>query len=257
MRKCVLAANWKMNHTSRDVRRYVDRFLKGLRLDDRAEAILFVPFPYLKLVADLLQGAKNVGVGAQNLHWEPSGAYTGEVSAEMITDSGARYVLVGHSERRKYFGEDDQAVNRKLRRSIDASLRPVLCLGETWEERQGGLTEKVTTRSLQVGLQGIRAEDLSTVYVAYEPVWAIGTGRHATPEQAEEVHTRLRGVIASGFGRAQAEAIPILYGGSTNPENTPELMRAPDIDGLLVGGASLDPEKFRKMIESGIEACGC
>jgi triosephosphate isomerase len=254
MRKCVLAANWKMNLSSREISDYAARFLEGLRIDENSEALFFSPFPYLSMAVEKLGGEDKIGIGAQNLHWESSGAFTGEVSGEMIRDVGAGYVLVGHSERRKYFGETDETVNKKMKTALGISLRPVLCLGETWEEREAGKTEEVTTRSLLEGIRDIGEDDLGMVYVAYEPVWAIGTGVNATPEQAEEVHARLRGLIAREVGKDLADVIPILYGGSANPDNTSELMSEPDIDGLLVGGASLDPEKFRQMIDAGQEA---
>ena len=257
MRKCVLAANWKMNLSSRDVKDYAGRFLEGLQLGVNAEALFFVPFPYLFMAVATLGGEEKIDIGAQNLYWESSGAFTGEVSGEMIRDTGARYVLIGHSERRKHFGETDESVNKRMKAALRASLRPVLCLGETREEREAGKTEDVTTRSLLEGIREIEEGDLDKIYIAYEPVWAIGTGVNATPEQAEEVHAKLRGVMASEVGRRLSDSIPILYGGSANPGNTKELMSEPDIDGLLVGGASLDPEKFRQMIAFGEEACGC
>ncbi len=256
MRKCVLAANWKMNHTSGVIGDYFERFFEGLQLGPNAEALFFVPYPYLSMVAGLLEGRENAGVGAQNLYWELSGAFTGEISAGMIEDTGAGYVLIGHSERRKYFGETDESVNRKVRAALQSTLRPVLCLGETWEERQAGRTEEVTSRSLMEGIRGIGEKDLRRLYIAYEPVWAIGTGVNATPDQAEEVHSGLRRLIEGEVSEALAADIPILYGGSANPDNTAELMSEPDIDGLLVGGASLDPEKFRKMMISGQKARG-
>lgn len=256
MRKCVLAANWKMNFSSAEIGEYIRRFLDGLQIEHGIEVLFFVPFPFLHLVVELLRGIDGTGVGSQNMHWERTGAFTGEVSGDMVRDTGANLVLIGHSERRKYFGETDETVNRKMIAALRDSLRPVLCLGETWEERQAGRTEEIVTKSLIEGIAGIDEDGLRKIYIAYEPVWAIGTGVNATPEQAEEVHTVLRGLVASHVTPELAESIPILYGGSANPDNTKDLMSESNIDGLLVGGASLDPDKFLQMIMSGKEACG-
>jgi triosephosphate isomerase len=257
MRKCVLAANWKMNFSSAEIGEYLRRLLEGLQIGDRTEVLFFVPFPYLQRVVESIRGVAGVGVGSQNMYWEKTGAFTGEVSGDMIRDTGADLVLIGHSERRKYFGETDETVNRKMKAALRDSLRPVLCLGETWDERQAGRTEEIVTKSLLEGIEGIDENDLRAIYVAYEPVWAIGTGVNATPEQAEEVHAILRGLVASHVSPELAESIPILYGGSANPDNAKELMSESNIDGLLVGGASLDPGKFLRMISSGQEARGC
>jgi triosephosphate isomerase len=256
MRKSILAANWKMNHTAEVIEDYFERFFEGLQLEQNSDALFFVPYPYLFAIAEMLKGRENAGLGAQNLYWELSGAYTGEISAGMIKDTGAEYVLIGHSERRKYFGETDETVNKKLKTAFQAMLNPILCLGETWEQRQEGKTAEVTSRSLLEGIRGIDENDLRRLYVAYEPVWAIGTGVNATPDQAEEVHSNLRGLIAKEVSEELAADIPILYGGSANPDNTGELMSEPDIDGLLVGGASLDPDKFRQMTIAGQQASG-
>jgi triosephosphate isomerase len=250
MRNRVLAANWKMNLTSAEIEAYFERFRDGLSIDPGMEVLFFVPFPYLLPVGKMLAGVPYTGFGAQNLFWEPSGAYTGETSAAMIRDTGADRVLVGHSERRKYFGETDETVNRRLRAALAASLRPILCLGETWEEREAGRTAEVTERSLVEGIRGIDPGELRGLSIAYEPVWAIGTGHNATPEQAQEVHAALRARLGKEAGGELAERIPILYGGSANPGNTADLMAQPDIDGLLVGGASLDPGRFREMLAS-------
>ncbi len=248
MRKRVLAANWKMNLSAGEIRDYFRLLLEDFVIEDDMEALFFVPYPYLPLAADLTGQVRCAGVGAQDLYWESSGAFTGEVSADMISDTGAEFVLIGHSERRKYFGETNETVNRKLKAALAASLKPILCLGETRQEREAGETEDVTRKSLIEGVDGIDPVALSGIYIAYEPVWAIGTGVTATPVQAEEVHAMLREAIASRVNAELAESIPILYGGSANPSNTAALMSEPDIDGLLVGGASLDPGKFGQMI---------
>jgi triosephosphate isomerase len=254
MRTFVLAANWKMNLASREIGEYFRRFLEDLTIQSGTEVLFFVPFPYLFLVGASLEGVESIGYGAQNLHWEPSGAFTGETSSSMIRDTGANRVLVGHSERRKLFGETNETVNRKLKAAFAASLQPILCLGESREEREAGQTMEVARHSLLEGIQGIGKDDLRSLTIAYEPVWAIGTGINATPDQAEEVHAALRGWIANEVGSSAAETIPILYGGSASPENTAELLAELDIDGLLVGGASLDPGKFRDMLSRGQNA---
>jgi triosephosphate isomerase len=246
-----------MNHLSKDIEDYSDRFLPHADICTGMDVLFFVPAPYLFSAVERLGRLEGVEIGAQNLYWEPSGAFTGEISSRMILDTGATRVLIGHSERRKYFGETDETVNRKMKAAVGSSLMPVLCIGETLQERESGRTEDVTERSLLKGIGGIDEEDLKGIVIAYEPVWAIGTGVNATPEQAEAVHAMLRGLVAKEVSANLAKEIPILYGGSANPDNTGALMAEPDIDGLLVGGASLDPESFSKMIALGAEACGC
>ena len=254
MRTSILAANWKMNMTSVEIRAYFDRFLDGLAIDPGMEVLFFVPFPYLLPVGEALAAVPSIGYGAQTLFWEESGAYTGETSAAMIRDTGAAHVLGGHSERRKYFGETDETVTRRLRAALATPLRPIRCLGETWEEREAGRTTEVTERMLVEGIRGIGPGDVSRITIAYEPVWAIGSGHHATPEQAQAVQAGLRARLGKEIGSDLAGTLPILYGGSAKPDNTAALMAESDIDGLLVGGASLDPDGFREMLAASRKA---
>ena len=190
----------------------------------------------------------NIGLGAQNLFWEAQGAYTGEISAAMLVSAGCRYVIIGHSERRQFFGETDDSVNKKIKSAIQANLIPVMCIGETESERDADKTFSVLDKQVKMGLEGLSSEDLTSLVIAYEPVWAIGTGKTATSEQAQEVHRFLRSLIEKQYDESLAASIRILYGGSVKPGNVGELMAMPDIDGALVGGASLDPDVFSKII---------
>jgi triosephosphate isomerase len=190
-----------------------------------------------------------VALGAQNLYWEKEGAYTGEISADMLISAGCQYVIIGHSERRQYFGETDETVNKKIRAAIDAGLIPVLCVGETEAEREAGQTFSVLDKQVKKGLDNYFAKDLGTLVIAYEPVWAIGTGKTATKEQAQEAHQHIRTLVGQDIDEALAQSVRILYGGSVKPANIAELMQMPDIDGGLVGGASLDAESFSKIVK--------
>lgn len=211
------------------------------------EVMIAPPFTALALVAQTLKGS-SIGLGAQNLHWEAEGAFTGEIAANMIASSGCNYVIIGHSERRQYFGESDQSVNQKLRAAIDSGLIPVLCIGETEAQREAGETFSVLDKQVQNGLEGFVLDDLQTLIVAYEPVWAIGTGKTATTDQAQEVHAHVRQWFGQHYGDQLAQGMRILYGGSVKPSNVKDLMAMPDIDGALVGGASLDPQTFSQLV---------
>jgi triosephosphate isomerase len=189
-----------------------------------------------------------VGLGAQNLYWEKEGAYTGEISADMLVSAGCRYVIIGHSERRQYFGETDETVNRRIRAALAANLIPVFCIGETESERDSGKTFSVLDKQVKDGLKERVVDELGSLVIAYEPVWAIGTGKTATSDQAQEAHNYIRSLINDMFGRGLADSVRILYGGSVKPANVSELMAMPDIDGALVGGASLEPESFSKIV---------
>ena len=242
-RKPFLAGNWKM---SLDRKASVE-LARGLRdalagLNDRDVAV-FPPFVYLDEVVQALAGSP-IKVGAQNLCDEKNGAFTGEISAEMLVDVGAKLVLVGHSERRHLYGESDELCNRKVQRALSVGLDVVLCVGEKLDERDGGRTDAVIGRQLEAGLAGVAAGSMGKLTVAYEPVWAIGTGRNATPEQAGAAHTHLRGVLRRLYGDAIAQSVRIQYGGSVKPDNISTLMNAPDVDGALVGGASLKVDSF-------------
>ena len=243
MDRCVIAGNWKMYKTRPEALALAEAILAGTgSIDPRAELLIFPPLPSLALLADRCEGTR-LAVGAQNLHPEHEGAFTGEVSAAMLRDCGASHVLIGHSERRTLFGEDDAFLARKLRAALAAGLSPVFCLGETLAEREAGRTEEVIARQVERGLAELHAEDAARLLVAYEPVWAIGTGRTATTEQAREAHRFLRGRLAACWGGA-ATHVPLLYGGSVKPGNAADLLAQPDVDGVLVGGASLEAASF-------------
>jgi triosephosphate isomerase len=251
MRKKFIAGNWKM-YTTRG--RAVDLALavvEGVGKEDRVRVAVCPPFPYLALVADVVRGSP-VGLGAQNVYPEPEGAFTGEVSPTMLLDVGCHYVIVGHSERRHKLGEGDAFINRKVHAALDAGLSVILCVGETLQERETNQTETVLDRQVTQGLAGVGAEPLKRVTLAYEPVWAIGTGKNATPEQAQEAHTFLRHRVGELCGAAAARALTIQYGGSVNPGNAASLLAQPDVDGALVGGASLKADQFLAIVRAGL-----
>ncbi|MBV8813671.1 MAG: triose-phosphate isomerase [Verrucomicrobia bacterium] len=250
MRKKILAANWKMNLTQVEAASFVQTFLGEIGEVNDVEIVIVPPFTSIPALAQISEKAPFIRLGAQNVHWERSGAYTGEISATMLRALFVKYVLIGHSERRSLFGETDETVNRKVSAALEAGLRPIMCIGESLAERESGLVEKVLHRQVEGGLKGIAADHMSEIVLAYEPVWAIGTGRTATPEQAEEAHAFIRSVLAELFDQSSADRIRIQYGGSVKPENTEDLMRKPDIDGALVGGASLDPRSFAQIIRA-------
>jgi triosephosphate isomerase len=244
----LIAGNWKMYKTRDEAVALAGAIKKGMERGEAPADVLVCPnSPCLQAVGDELKGSP-VNLGAQNMHFEEEGAYTGEVSGEMLLSVGCSHVLVGHSERRQLYGEDDQVVNKKVSRALAAGLLPVLCLGEVLEERDKGITEEVVDRQLSGGLAGVDKEQMTKITVAYEPVWAIGTGRTATPEQAQEVHAFLRAKLAGLYDQAIADSTRILYGGSVKPDNVTGLMECPDVDGGLVGGASLKAEDFLQLI---------
>jgi triosephosphate isomerase len=244
MRKPILAGNWKMFKTEAEAVDFFKNF-KDQVADVSDRTILFcLPFPALSRVANDLRGS-NIALGAQNLHWEDQGAFTGEVSAPMLKAVGCTYVIIGHSERRQYFGETDETVNKKVKAAFKHNLLPIVCVGETLEQREKGEAFKIIERQVSRGLHSLDISHLSLVIIAYEPVWAIGTGKTATPAQAQEVHAFIRGLLPKDV----AEGVRILYGGSVKPDNVKELMAQPDIDGGLVGGASLKPDSFAKIVK--------
>ncbi|UCG78346.1 MAG: triose-phosphate isomerase [Nitrospirota bacterium] len=243
MRRPVIAANWKMYKTREETSLFIREFLPTVSGIDDVDIIISPPFTSLALAADMVKGS-NVQIAAQNIHFESEGAYTGEISSGMIVDAGCSYVIIGHSERRQYFAEDDGQLNRKVKAALGSGLSVIFCVGETIEEREEGKTNDIVGRELVKGLEGV---DMVNVSIAYEPIWAIGTGKTATPEQAQEVHRYIREKIA-GFSE-RSEAIRILYGGSVKPANVRELMSMEDIDGALVGGASLDPVSFSQIVK--------
>ena len=249
MRRKIIAANWKMNMTLNESDSYLDTFLLEVAEEKRVDIVLVPPFTTLARVSERLNKIQNVKLGAQNMHWEMGGAFTGEISAPMIRELFARYVVLGHSERRTLFGETDEIVNRKARAAHEASLKPIVCIGETLAERDAGKVEQVLETQLRGSLAGLDAKMLTDSVLAYEPVWAIGTGRTATPEQAQVAHAFIRTVLAEISDSATAEKVRIQYGGSVKPGNTAELMSQPDIDGALVGGASLVARDFAEIIK--------
>ena len=246
-RKPLIAGNWKMFKTGPEATDAAARLVDLAADADHTDIMIAPTFTALALVAEKLTGS-NIGLGAQNLFWEAEGAFTGEISARMIVSAGCQYVIIGHSERRQFFGETDDTVNKKIKAAIQAKLIPVMCVGETESERDGDKTFSVLDKQVQMGLEGFSSEDLTSLVIAYEPVWAIGTGKTATSEQAQEIHQFLRSLMGKKYDKTLAESIRILYGGSVKPNNVGELMAMPDIDGALVGGASLDPEVFSKII---------
>ncbi|MEJ2182117.1 MAG: triose-phosphate isomerase [Nitrospirota bacterium] len=245
MRKPFMAANWKMHKTVPEARAFVEEFAPLVTGAGEVDVVLAPSFTALYPVAELIKGT-NIALSAQNVFYEEKGAYTGEVSPSMLRDLGCEYCIVGHSERRQYFGETDDVVNKKLRAAVAAGLKGIFCIGEPLEVRQAGKTNDLLKTQLTEGLRDV---DLSRVVIAYEPVWAIGTGVTATPEQAQDAHSFIRGHVASLYDGALAENVRILYGGSVKPDNTASLMEAPDIDGALVGGASLKPDSFANIVK--------
>jgi triosephosphate isomerase len=242
-----IAGNWKMYTTLAGARGLAATIASGLGEDKRVIVAVFPPFTALTAVADVLKGSA-VHIGAQNCHYEKEGAFTGEVSPSMLVDTGCKYVIIGHSERRHGLGESDAILNRKLKAALAAGLHVIFCIGELLAEREGNTTEAVLESQLANGLAGLTAAELSKVVLAYEPVWAIGTGKVATPEQAQETHKFIRGRIAKMFGENAAESLLIQYGGSAKPENVSSLLHQPDVDGALVGGASLKADQFLAII---------
>jgi triosephosphate isomerase len=244
----LIAGNWKMYKTTPEAVETAQRLVE-LVTDCADVDIMIAPvFTALGPVAQVVRNSP-VALGAQNLYWEKEGAYTGEISADMLVSAGCQHVIIGHSERRQYFGETDVTVNKKIRAALDAGLIPVLCVGETEEERESGNTFSVLDKQVTKGLNKYFAKDLGSLVIAYEPVWAIGTGKTATREQAQEAHQYIRSLIDQNIDKALAQAIRILYGGSVKPDNIDQLMQMPDIDGALVGGASLDAESFSKIVK--------
>lgn len=253
MRKKIVAANWKMNMTQAEAAAFVQVLL--LEIGDLAEVevVILPPFTAIATVNEALGKSQNIKVGAQNMYWERSGAFTGEISPAMLRDLFARYVVLGHSERRTLFGESDEIVNRKVRAAHEAALRPIVCVGETLEQRERGNVEKILTLQLRGSLAHIGVKELHETVIAYEPVWAIGTGRTATAAQAQEAHAFIRHTLVQISDEATAEKIRIQYGGSVKPDNARELMSQPDIDGALVGGASLDPRSFAQIVQAALD----
>ncbi len=255
MRAPVVVANWKMNGTLAEARPLASAVKEGLKRTRGIEVVLCPPFTALAAVAEVLAGS-SIALGAQNCHWEANGAFTGEVSPVMLAELGGRLVILGHSERRQHLGETDALVNRKLHAVLTHGLTPLLCVGETAEERRQGLTFHVVEGQLRGGLAGCSPEEIGRCMLAYEPVWAIGTGVNATPAQAAEVHGYLRGLLSELASKECAQAARILYGGSVKPENVASLIQDPEIDGTLVGGASLQASAFVAIVKKSVARGG-
>ena len=253
MRTPLIAGNWKMFKTVREAVAFVSPLRTRLSDVTGVDVLVAPAFPALQAVAGALAGSP-IQVAAQNIHWEREGAFTGEVSAAMVRDAGAAWVIVGHSERRTLFGETDDTVNHKVRAAITATLTPIVCIGETLQEREANRTLEVLDRQIKGGFDGVTGSELAALVVAYEPVWAIGTGRTATPAQAQDAHAHIRARLTQWFGPDAASRCRILYGGSVKPDNIAALMAQPDVDGALVGGASLDAESFAKIVNGSVSA---
>ncbi len=250
MRKKIIAANWKMNMTQGEAARFVESFVPDVDEITDVDVVIIPPFTAIAKVSDALGKAHNIKVGAQNMYWEKSGAFTGEISAPMLRDLFVHYVVLGHSERRTLFGETDEIVNRKVRAAHEGKLRPIVCVGETLDQRDKGNVEKILSIQLRGSLAGLTPKQLQDSVIAYEPVWAIGTGRNATPQQAQEAHAFIRRILGDMSDETTADRVRIQYGGSVKPENARELMSQSDIDGALVGGASLDPRSFAQIVKA-------
>lgn len=249
MRKKVIAGNWKMNMDLHQSQKLVSEIINGLGKVSKVEVIVCPPFISLSEVSSLLKGTQ-IKLCAQNMHFEDSGAYTAEISAGMLKSVGCEYVILGHSERRVIFNEPDEHINKKIKTALAKSLKPIFCVGELLEQRENGETMQVVSRQVEKGLEGVSAEQMEKVIIAYEPVWAIGTGKTATPQQAQEVHLAIRELVAKKFSKSVAENLIIQYGGSVKPDNAGKLLSQKDIDGALVGGACLKADSFLGIIAS-------
>ena len=249
MRKKIIAGNWKMNIKPSETAALVKAVAEATKAYTNVEVVCCTPAIDIPAAVAAAEGT-HVGIGAENAHWEEKGAFTGEISTGMLLDAGAKYVIIGHSERRQYFGETDETVNKRTRAVIAAGLTAIVCVGETLEEREAGKLNEVIERQMNVGLKDVTAADCEKLVIAYEPVWAIGTGLTATPEQAEETCGVIRKTLAAIYGEDVAESVTIQYGGSMNEKNAAELLAKPNVDGGLIGGASLVAEKFKAIVDA-------
>ena len=248
-RKTIIAGNWKMNKTPSETKAFAEQFKAILPKTKWCDIVVCVPTVDLSAAVRAFKDSR-IAVGAENVYFEKSGAYTGEISTEMLTEMGVEYVVIGHSERRTYFGETDATVQKRVRAALDAGLTVILCVGETLEQREQGITFEIVGMQTKVALGGVSKEELARVIIAYEPVWAIGTGRTATSEQANEVNHYIRTVVADLYDQAAADAFVVQYGGSMNAKNAAELLAQPDVDGGLIGGASLKAADFAQIVEA-------
>ncbi|MBQ3015074.1 MAG: triose-phosphate isomerase [Clostridia bacterium] len=248
-RRTVIAGNWKMNFTPAEATAFINEIKPMVAGKDNCDIIFCAPYVTIAAAQEAAKGS-NIKIGAENVHFAEKGAYTGEVSAKMLTACGVEYVIIGHSERRQYFGETDETVNLRTKAALAAGMKVILCLGEVKEQRLSGITDEVVAMQTKLDLQGVSAEEMKNVIIAYEPVWAIGTGLTATPEQAEETCGTIRKVLASMYGDEVAESVTFQYGGSMNEKNAAELLAKPNVDGGLIGGASLVAEKFNAIVDA-------
>ena len=248
LRQAIIAGNWKMNKTRPEAKALIEE-LKPIAEKATCGVIICVPFTNLETAVELTKGT-NIKVGAENVHFKESGAYTGEISAAMLTEIGVEYVIIGHSERRQYFGETDETVNLRTKAALAAGLKPIVCVGEVLAERKADITKEVISTQIKLDLAGVSAEDIKKTIIAYEPVWAIGTGEVATDEQAQEVCAFIRETLAKLYDKATADAVTIQYGGSMNPKNCAGLLAQPDVDGGLIGGASLKAQDFGVLLDA-------
>ena len=247
-RKAIIAGNWKMNKTATEAAELIDALIPAVK-DAGCEVVICVPFTDLVTAVAKAKGT-NIHVGAENVHFEKSGAFTGEISADMLVDLGVEYVIVGHSERRQYFAETDQTVNKRALAALNAGLKVIICVGESLQQREEGVTEELVRMQTKIALRDVTAEQMANVVIAYEPIWAIGTGKTATADQAEEVCAAIRKVVGELYGADAAKALTVQYGGSMNPKNAEELLSKPDVDGGLIGGASLKADQFAVIVEA-------
>ena len=247
MRKPVMAGNWKMYKTPAETTAFFEKFRPLAGQAEHCDVVICPPFTNLAAAVEAAQGTR-IHVGAQNIGWAKEGPFTGEISGPMLVSLGATYAIVGHSERRQHFAESDETVLKRTQAALEFGLTPIVCVGERLEERESGSTEAVLVRQFQKGIAGLSGQQFARIVIAYEPVWAIGTGKTATPEIAADAHRAIRGQVRAKFGKEAGEAIRILYGGSVKPDNAKSLMAQPEIDGVLVGGASLDPVSFASIV---------
>ena len=254
-RKVIIAGNWKMNKTAAEGKALVEDLKPLVAGIDGADVVVCPPFTTIAAVVEAAKGS-NVKVGAQNVHWAESGAFTGEISAAMLKEIGVEYVIIGHSERRQYFGETDATVNQRVIAAIKAGLKVIMCIGETLEERESGRTQQVLDTQLEGGLKDICEVNAPNIVIAYEPVWAIGTGKTATPEMAEETHAGIRAKLVAMYNQSVADRTRIQYGGSMNAANAEALCQQADIDGGLIGGAALKADSFAELIANAVKGCG-
>jgi triosephosphate isomerase len=248
-RKTIIAGNWKMNMTPSQTKAMIEELKPLVKEVKWCEMVLCVPFVDITTAVKAAKGSK-IAIGAENMHFEPKGAYTGEVSADMLKECGVKYVVIGHSERRQYFGETDETVNKKVKVALESGFRPIVCVGESLDEREQDVWSEVVRKQVKIALKDVPVEDVKKVVIAYEPIWAIGTGKTATADQANEVCATIRECLRGLYGARAARAITIQYGGSMNAKNAAELLSKPDVDGGLIGGASLKPNDFHAIIEA-------